>query len=1045
MARILQRANWTDRENLNDLDVLERYDREYPGTLKDDMLRHPAKHVYRLVVQLMTPAKVAAILDDLVLQGADTQPYPRGAKDFFANPAYAVPREQDMVGAEHDARDHMLPNGVVLHRHRTWSANNRGPRLGDDPYFGTGLDPAKTWGVVAPRDGCDPEMACCGQVVKSLVDLEKGEPPGCWIALDETQEPGTLVPYQMWYDALPGEALWTATLQATTEQRFSELIRTGTAFLNEGYYRKLDARIRGLARDVVIPAVLRVHRELHKITESAFARLNAPERAALMDMVSLVQLYNAPQNGACNPDALLTEPDVNARVFHMAQGKAAFYGGRLRSLMRIHGVDVPLVLTQPVDRALRSTQAALRLAGASDAADALETVLRLNVDEVTAQQALSGAAAQREAVVSRPFAVTLPEALAQRWRANQALYDAARDLADRLRGLLSGMPSEINAWLVNNEGPNVPPAVGFQTKIREASTTLAELGTQTRVLEADTRNLGAELDRYRVLEDTARRAAAEEQARQEAEARARAEAAAAAAEASRIASQRSGLRQEERFFTLPSDARNKATEMVQMTPVPAPPQPVVVGNSFRWEANSCAYDAFFAALFKVPNQWFRQTVRAAQLVRIPAKTLQPGEAVCSDVSVLQLHNALVEGIQFVEDGTRAPTVCPLPSVWQTCMATRRARSGIRDDPEELLMALVNFYQLEAMVYSYVFEEPEATIPSGREMIISQPNNSLALLEGQAYNLPLQLRRGEYQLSACFIYSNESGAEHFDAAVRDPRTRRWVIYRTTGQPLPSQNPGADPAPEATQRTKRDPSARSSFVPTAWIYLRTERLAAFVPQDLRQANEILAAVETERARFYAVPRERATSVYPRLKALLGNLEAALYDDIRGGDVTILRRVRKPLLRYYDRGTAPISADFSLPMFIVMSLLGRTGVVWDANVMSTAGADDAEIAASVAANVPKFALPWQSARVAVGSLLARLKWMPDLGGGTYGWGQLRPRNVLQMTQEWGVTSQELPQVWIRISKVFELSLSPTALSEAQKLEFQQAYNFVWQIIKD
>lgn len=874
LERIMQRNHWDAYGTLDDLEVAERFNAKYPGEMVTPSRPGDVeRHVYEWLSKLMTPAQVADALDEMRRREQDVSPYRQGSEDFFSGRKDKDVPAPPPADGEHAECDHYMPGGMVRHFHRVRSANNRGPPLPGDPYVGTGLDPINHTGIVAPNDGLPDEMACCGQRIPPGGPL----PPGCWIAWEPQHREGKLHMYELWYQTQKPSGIWDVILQPNRTGAASllqSLTRIGTAFLDLKYYQRLHDRIqRTLVK--VLPTVIAFQNALinHNFDTTQVQWL-PDERRRINKLVALVDLYNAPQLGACfHRGVAITDEWIAETILHIGTGRALHKTNKLNFVVQVAGARIERVKSVAQVRALVPV---LRAAGAS--VTLLEDALALVPDAENEQRLL-------EADVER-LRVTLPQIGGSSVSKAQSLYKAAKDLAAALGNLLeNGLPGAVNTWLRENDGQDgsVGPEVvrvwadkmrAALTESREVHVTVrgaieeakhaAEAEAQRRTAEeaqrAEDKRRAKELKR-REEEEAKRRAERikelqredEQRKRREAEAarqrereeqqrakerqkedeeRKKQEAAAAKQKQKEdrlrappaVPAPSSLLRQERGDFDLPRTGKNKAMRMLPMLQVPWGDGAVVGGAAFSYDGLTCSYDAFFAALFKVPNQWLRECVRTAAQVHVRTGRIPAGERPCEQPDVLRLHNTLVKAIRFVEEGTHEPIPCPLPAIWKTCMRTSGER---RDSPLALLNAVLYFYGVLGDVQTLAPQNHAAWVAqgvlradAGRQMVIVEP---VTQLEDAEYPVSVTLNDdAEYTLISVFVYrprkpGSDTDDSHYETAIRDPRTTDWYMYRTSGQPerLEDGENHTFP-PEVVRRV-------GAFFPVAWIYVRSERVA------------------------------------------------------------------------------------------------------------------------------------------------------------------------------------------------------------------------------
>lgn len=339
----------------DDQTLLFEYENVFGPVAVAPLRLQPQRNAYRMMAELAHADDIRAWLEEWRHRGLDLGPF-KAPHGFFAAAPLGAPAPLGAVnvGAMHDALDERMPNGTIRHLHDTAVAGNRGrPIILSnglvDPYRGTGLDPTRLSGVVAPfRSTLEPYMACCGQALGP-----KGEiPPGCWMTIAPPgaapQAPGTLVPYQVWFqrDGLDPETIWQNVVAGTASALFVNSIQTGTAFVDRAYYRELDRQIRALVA-IVAPAVIQAQLAAFQAgfpAGASVARSLPPAvREQLIELVELVDQYNAPQMGADWKGTLCNDDYMDHHVALLTAGRVAFAEGRLQQNVVVDGVALSVL------------------------------------------------------------------------------------------------------------------------------------------------------------------------------------------------------------------------------------------------------------------------------------------------------------------------------------------------------------------------------------------------------------------------------------------------------------------------------------------------------------------------------------------------------------------------------------------------------------------------------------------------------------------------------------------------------------------------------
>jgi hypothetical protein len=712
--------------------------------------------------------------------------------------------------------------------------------------LGTGLNPAHVSGVVSPNDGLVPEMACCGQPF--LVERPGGDwvaPPGCWIQLQRGQLYGQPTPYQTWFtqaDAAAAAAeLWQRIALNGALGTLTGATVTGTAFVNENYYRDLDTQIRKLI-DELAPAVFQVYQALLNggfTQPSGFALLNSKvAQDKLVQLVALVQRYNAPQMGACHHDRSITGDYLDKHVFFISVGRAEFRAGRLITEIDFQGRKVPLV-GQATAEAFQKT------ANALSAGNTLQrnflTAAKLVTLAVVQQQSLQTRGSEAERVfgsIERGFnSIGLPNVLQSERVKWNSVYQAANQLAQELEKLIGGLPLLANKRLRDDKD------VAFVKSLDTATDKLEEL----RRLLFPGLNTSDEISKWFTVSDEkisaviakepflnqpdvrnlpqvqrwARAVVVEQngvpQLGQEID---------RLFEIAKVAALQEKVRQEEAAKRMSPAPQEPSGRNVEVSVAPANLPPINSANwdilrSFAYAEESCTYDALFAALFVIPNQWFREVVvNAKRIVRQPQ---------CAESAALSIHRTMIETIKYMEHNLEKPdpfqTVCPNRAIWSSCLPTE-ANQGRFGNPIILFRNLCGFYDAE-----YGFAYFETSYGNWNPLYDERRQSELLQIYGIRVQEPpvgqehtmqgqyaIEQVQGSFTMISCLIYTNG----HWQACIRDPRTGIWYRMLDSGYP---KELGTDPA-EIKSVTTTDPKRPGvKYEPYAWFYVRTERLAQF----------------------------------------------------------------------------------------------------------------------------------------------------------------------------------------------------------------------------
>lgn len=808
---LMRQHHYLDKE-LNELEILAEYGEKFPARRTRD--------IYQMMAELMTDAEVAQVYKELA---------PASTKTTEPPPDY-------QHGSE-SARDHLGADNIIRHMHRNPpSPYNQGPPVGKDPYLGTGLNPAHVSGVVSPNDGLAPEMACCGQPLGSK---------GCWIRLMNGQPMGELTRYQTWFTTKEPAVLWQRIVQGGSANTLKNETVTGTAFIKEDYYRDLDRQIRRLI-DELAPVVFQIFQTLLSNGFTQPANFGFIEDK-LIELVALVQRYNAPQMGACHH-----ERTIDARsVFFEQVGREEFRQGRLVTSVRIGNVNVPLVFPATA-AAFTKTAAALNvLSNASD----FKRAAQLLTDGERIQSLVQAQRSNAESIIAGIdqgfLRVSLPNVLAGEHRTALGLYEAAQRLADELKNMLTALPGVANQWLLNYPNESI---AGFQQATVQAKAKLDQIkppNADALKMDLSIFNVNeAEIDGL-ISSDTLFSTLGESP-----EIRKWARAAAAnikwtamygendeltrTVEGWRSMAEKAKKTQEEEAretaplppppLFLSPDRRNVSLQREQTlsSPIVLPSGSLVNRPNFKYQSLSCAYDTLFTALFMIPDQWFRNVIVSAKTVR--------AYSTCPEKEAREVDGQIIQVIQKLE-GTRdskQPVICPTIQWWQNCMRTRPPgeEASRVDDPGPMLDALAAFYGVSESINTFVVYQnfPVAVIDDlpQTEMRIFR---TTSVSTGTDFSdIPLVM--GDFTIIACIVRGETY--LHWQVCVRDPRERTWYRFKDDGRPF--RLSGDQPVDIRTQSFEPEKNVNVPYRPVYWFYVKTSRLEPF----LAKTNDIAKSV-------------------------------------------------------------------------------------------------------------------------------------------------------------------------------------------------------------
>lgn len=850
-----------DDGSSTDTDILVAYRREFPDRRTSD--------IYQMMAELVVNDREAQELyQELSQQLRATQS--RNGR----TPPLREPPVDHGCGAE-SVRDHLGADNIIRHMHRNVaSAYNRGPPVDGDPYLGTGLNPAHVTGVVSPNDGQVPEMACCGRPFERDRS-QKGNvwkaPLGCWIRLDPRQPEGELVRYQTWFTTKNPAALWKRIALGGSSTTLTDATVTGTAFVHAPYYQGLDKEIRKLV-EWLAPPVFGVYRSLLESRfslTSGFSRLEKPAQDDLKRLVALVQRYNAPQLGACHHERTITVDYLDEHVFFISVGREEFRAGRLVTEVAIgnSGVNAPLIPEQGFSsESFENTANALQLGGVDSIFVRIFRVVAALIAEAENQQKRLEEAKHDFDIISNRIkqsfiSVGLPNVFAAAINNISALYNAAEQLSNQLKDLLSALPKSANQWISEKQFGEYPVDL-FQDQ-SEARKTIAAI--ERKVLSVgDAIDVFLQPSFFTVFETTADDIAAiiakevmfntdELRLLPQVQAWARATVIYNKLESYEL-DVREKLGLDKAIGTLRDDAvatvnrlaaevaiprpqnllgGRKRVSLIPSTKIPVDVKNWTIAPGFVYYNESCTYDSLFVFLFWIPNQWLRNQVFAASSLEI--------EPQCEPSMATMIHKTMLKTIEYAEREKGAPiqkydNLCTTRTYWETCLPTS-GLSGRFSNPIQLLSKLFEFYRLDRNQATLFMTKPYGKWAPNYENRRTSDLRMFAIVREEPETrdkefsmtdpYKIQLTNGEFSMVSCILYTNG----HWHACIRNPKNDLWYRMLDTGEPTLLS--GTIPR-EIDRITQTDPARKdeakygqggAKYEPAAWLYYRTEDLRAF----------------------------------------------------------------------------------------------------------------------------------------------------------------------------------------------------------------------------
>lgn len=874
--------------------------REYEYTFGPDavapLLEQPHRHAYKMMAALAHEDDIRAWLAEWRQQGLDLGPFEKRGFFSVSPPKSARARHSAINhGALHHALDVRLPNGMVRHLHDTAVAGNRSSPLvleGGfvDPYFGTGLDPSRLSGIVAPyRSSLAPRMACCGQELGPNGEI----PPGCWIQLANTPKVDRVVPYQVWFQGMDAATTWTQIYDGVAQTTFVESIQTGTAFLDYAYYEELDRRIRALVV-LVVPSIVDAQDAvtlLPSVPEdySVAKRLSSEVKEQLRELVALIDRYNAPQMGTCFMGTLFNDAFIDEHIVFLREHRNAEIEFANEATLELpSGLDLPILRNFGEVANLKTTLDAIDDDRLDEIKETVERVLRKHND----LQLLIDTLEEREnillkfATFLRPLTVPkvldpgpIPEyirlvkeaqpvvlkfvtvynawrktlsddILKEFWQKYETLeskfreplkrnfesagFEKYADFVNALRSIDQGIPvnrEKIIAYIAKSEFngfadvPEVYLYAHFRLARPAIQKAISSLEPDWKQLEkqflaraqAEVRKIQDErsVKEARRLQEAEEREA--ERRRRQDEADAEAARRLAAGEGGGEIQVEQGRENLRPMKINPMDPK-RDTRKIDLRDWKMP-----LGLAFK--DSSCTYDSLFAAMFAIPNQWFREEVLKAQQI-----FLQRG---CDDKSAKDVDEAIVRTIDYFDEranlAKRFFDICPNWKAWKKCLPTGSAEEAgeKEDNPATLLGQLMAFYNIADGYTAFYQTYNKAWNPLRVDDYRSiKPAVQLYAVVAESKRFDIDNTRpyvvpevkDDFTILSCLLYTRSGANSHWQACVRHPATSEWYRMLDTGEAKPL---GLYPIDIRGQSEDK----KDLYEPRAWFYVRTSALAGF----------------------------------------------------------------------------------------------------------------------------------------------------------------------------------------------------------------------------
>ena len=229
--------------------------------------------------------------------------------------------------------------------------------------------------------------------------------------------------------------------------------------------------------------------------------------------------------------------------------------------------------------------------------------------------------------------------------------------------------------------------------------------------------------------------------------------------------------------------------------------------NFRWASaggGSCAFDALFSGLFKMPNTWLQQQIFQATNVR------PFNNQICASD---QFHDAVIDDILFLQGQLQGEQrrACLTRTQYYACLGEQEQT----DDPQYLLSQLLAFYNLQDSVFAYSYGEYRLSTTKRNEqtlanqldsvdryqMLLFEVENPIRPLQNRSivtFDIPEQIAiygtSDSFVLLTCFVTTGG----HWLSYVRDYSNGNWwkfdairdPPYERLGQNVPNAVLGRD---------------------------------------------------------------------------------------------------------------------------------------------------------------------------------------------------------------------------------------------------------------
>jgi hypothetical protein len=307
--------------------------------------------------------------------------------------------------------------------------------------------------------------------------------------------------------------------------------------------------------------------------------------------------------------------------------------------------------------------------------------------------------------------------------------------------------------------------------------------------------------------------------------------------------------------------------------------------NFQWASaggGSCAFDALFNGLFKMPNTWLQKQIFAAENV-VPFNN----QKCPSD----KFHTSVVADILFLQGKEIARQECQSRKVYYECI-------GIpveTDDPQYIMSRLLAFYNLQNRAYVFSIGDYKLSTVPGKQLQVLQPNISIPqneqyemfLFEVEEPLAPLQQRASvnftipneivinntpasSMHLMTCFVTTGG----HWLAYVRDINTKIWWKFDAIANP---------PYVKYDENTPAAVLGSANFEkPAAYLYVRKQVIKAS-RSDEKAAASIFLRKLTQLPRLHQQQKEFDLDMIKSKRNLVSAEEYdAAYNAVNGEDL-------------------------------------------------------------------------------------------------------------------------------------------------------------------